>query len=86
MKRPCLYAFKLPNGHFIGRIGMTGPLTEVGPGQASPYTAHEIRQQEATIRLTWPEASPAPCPRWNPESGEYETPIHQPWPPTHSPA
>lgn len=84
MARPLLYAFRLPNGRYLGREGMSGPLIETGPGQAATYKAEDIRQREATVRLTWPDATPAPAPRWNPESSEYETPTQQPWPPIPS--
>lgn len=72
------YAFKLPDGRFIGRAGFHDPLGPQPANHALPYSAEGIRAKREEILQLFPTAKIVPAPRWNSESGEYETPADTP--------
>ena len=78
MKRPRLYAWRLPDGRYLGRRACSDPLAPGPPGDSKAYTKKEIDESRVEVLTLFPTASPVPRPKWNPESEEYETPFHFP--------
>lgn len=78
MKRPHLYSWRLPDGRYIGRHSISDPWSAGSPGYTRGYTIEEIDGNREFFTNLFPDAKPVPTPRWNPESGEYETPIDTP--------
>lgn len=78
-KRPHLYSFQLPSGQYVGRDGYTGPWKPTGPGDARSFKADEAKGKVSFFASIFTAPLKiVPAPRWNPESGEYETPINVP--------
>ena len=72
------YAFKLPDGSYIGRHGFHEPLGPQPPRHALPYSMEGIRAKREEIQTLFPGVKIVPAPRRNGESGEYETPVGVP--------
>ena len=75
------YAFRLPDGTFIGRVGLFDPLAPQHPRHALPFSLMGLAVRQKDILSQYPTATIVPCPRWNPLTEDYEVPTHVP-PPT----
>lgn len=72
------YAFQLNDGKFVGREGFHGPLSPQPVRRAISYSVQGIAAKRGEILGLFPEAKIVPMPRWNSESGEYESAIGVP--------